>query len=107
MTRAVPLGGPGGWGRGVRPVGTTKMATVSCSLKAYCNRVREENQWKLEKQIDFEHGGIQTHLGAIADAIDEWEGRVAEALGLNTAAIAGIKAKHQDNLNLQTYVMIK
>ena len=91
----------------VRPIGTTRMAAVSCSLKAYCDRVHEENQWKLEKQIDFEHGGIQAHLGAIADAMDEWEGPVAEALGLNTAAIAGIKAKHQDNLNLQTYVMIK
>ena len=83
------------------------MAAVSCSLKAYCDCVPKKNQWKLDNTIDFEHGGVPTHLGAIADAIDEWEGRVAEALALNTVAVACIKAKHQDNLNLQTYVVIK
>ena len=73
-------------------------------MEVYYNRVPAENQWKLDKQIDFEHDGVQTHLGAIADVMDEWEGRVAEALELTPATIAGIKAKHPDNLNLQTYV---
>ena len=79
------------------------MAGVS-RLKTYCDRVPKENQWKLDKQIDFEHDGVQAHLGVIADAMDEWEGRVAEALGLDRVSISSIKAKHTDNLNLQTYV---
>ena len=74
------------------------------SLVAYCDCVPEENQWKLDKRIDFEHDRVQTHLGAIADAMDEWEGRVAEALGLDTVNISSIKTKIKDNLNLQTYV---
>ena len=80
------------------------MEAVSCNLKAYCDRVPKENQCKLDNTIDFEHGGVPTHMGAIAEAMDEWEGRVADVLGLRTVDVSDIKAKHKDSLTLQTYV---
>ena len=76
------------------------------SAKTYCDRVPEKNQWKLDETIDFKHGGVSMHLGAIADAMDEWEGSVAEALGLSIVDVSSVKEKHRDNLKLQTYVWI-
>lgn len=55
----------------------------------------------LDQVIDSDHGGVPKHLGQIADSIDEWEGAVAESLGLGLAVVAGIKEKHPGKLNLQ------
>ena len=41
-------------------------------------------------------------LGQIADIMNEWEGPIAEKLGLTTADVAGIKLRHQNDLKLQT-----
>ena len=45
--------------------------------------------------------GVSRHLGEIADQMSEWEGPIAEYLGLNPPEIAGIKTKHPANLQLQ------
>ena len=55
----------------------------------------------LDKVIDSDHGGVPKHLGQIADTMDEWEGSVAENLGLNLADVAGINAKYPVKLKLQ------
>ena len=52
--------------------------------------------------IDFRNGGVSKHLGQIADTMYEWEGPVAEQLGLTQADIAAIKAKNPGELKLQT-----
>ena len=57
---------------------------------------------RLDEEIDFENGGVSKHLGQIADSMYEWEGTVAEELGLTRVDIAVIKKKHPDELNLQT-----
>ena len=36
----------------------------------------------------------------------EWEGPIAEALGLTPADVANIKAKHPMELKLQTYIIV-
>ena len=41
-------------------------------------------------------------LGRIADYMNEWEGRIAEELGLKIAEIEGIRTKHPKELKLQT-----
>ena len=43
----------------------------------------------------------EKHLGEIADSMAEWEGPIADKLGLRVSDVAGIKAKYQHNLNLQ------
>ena len=45
----------------------------------------------LDQVLDFEHGGVLRHLGQIADSMDEWEGSVADQLGLVLADVAAIK----------------
>ena len=50
--------------------------------------------------LDFEHGGVSQHLGQIADSIDEWEGSVADQLGLVPADVAAIKME-SSKLSLQ------
>ena len=40
-------------------------------------------------------------IGQIADSMYEWEGRVAERLGLTRAEVASIKKKYPEDLNLQ------
>ena len=60
------------------------------------------NRQMLDQLLDFENGGISKHLGQIADSMYEWEGPVAEQLGLTPAEIAAIKTEHPFKLGLQT-----
>ena len=57
---------------------------------------------KLDQVLDFENDGVSKHLGQIADAMYEWEGPIAEQLGLTRADVAAIKTKHPGVLKLQT-----
>jgi hypothetical protein len=66
------------------------------SLKYYYNRQ------KLDQVLDFENEGVPKHLGQIADNMHEWEGPIAEQLGLTKADVAAIKTKHPRELRLQT-----
>ena len=56
----------------------------------------------LDQVLDFENDGVSDHLGQIAESMYEWEGSVAEQLGLTPADIAAIKAEHPGKLKLQT-----
>lgn len=60
------------------------------------------NSQRLDEVVDFENDGVSKHLGQIADSMYEWEGTVAEALGLTTADVAAIKVKHPGELKLQS-----
>ena len=57
----------------------------------------------MNQVIDFQNGSPQ-HLGKIADIMYEWEGRIADELGLTEADVAAVKTRHPGNLKLQTYV---
>ena len=46
--------------------------------------------------------GVPKHLGQIADTMYEWEGPVAEQLGLTPADVAAIKIEYPGELRLQT-----
>lgn len=74
------------------------MATID----DYCDLVPEVNRWKLDKELDFEHGGVPKHVERIASSMDEWEGGVATGLGLSKVDVAAIKTEHRDRLSLQT-----
>ena len=52
--------------------------------------------------LDAEHSDVSLHLGRIADTMYEWEGQVAEQLGLTQADVAAIRIKHPFELRLQT-----
>ena len=52
--------------------------------------------------LDSENNGVLKHLGQIADNMHEWEGSVAENLGLTKAEVAAIKTKYPQELCLQT-----
>ena len=58
----------------------------------------------LDKEIDFCHSGVPKHLGRLADLMAEWEGRIAEELGLSAADVASIKMKYPSDIKLQSYV---
>ena len=55
----------------------------------------------LDCVIDSGHGGILKHLGQIADTMYEWEGPIADSLGLSQADVARIKKAYPGELNLQ------
>ena len=55
-----------------------------------------------DQVLDSENGGVSKHLGEIADSMYEWEGPVAEQLGLTPADVAAIKTEHPNKLRLQT-----
>ena len=52
--------------------------------------------------LDFGNDGVPLHLGQIADSMYEWEGPVAEQLGLTQVDVEAIKMKHPRELRLQT-----
>ena len=56
----------------------------------------------MDMVIDFDSCSVSKHLGQIADSMYEWEGSVAEELGLTPADVAAIKVKHPGELRLQT-----
>ena len=60
------------------------------------------NRQKLDQGLDSESGGVSTHLGLIADAINEWEGPIAERLGLTDVDVAAIKTEYPGKPKLQT-----
>ena len=55
----------------------------------------------LDQVIDSDHSGVPVHLGQIADSMYEWEGTVADSLGLHQADVAEIKEAHSGKLKLQ------
>ena len=59
---------------------------------------------RLDQVVDSENDDVEVplHLGQIADTMYEWEGLVAEWLGLTLADVAAIKLKHPNELKLQT-----
>jgi hypothetical protein len=50
----------------------------------------------------FADGVPIEQIGQIADFMYEWEGPVAEQLGLSRAEVATIKKRYPEDLNLQT-----
>jgi hypothetical protein len=55
-----------------------------------------------DQVLDFNNGGVPRHLGQIADKMSEWEGPIADQLGLIPADVAAISKQYPDKLNLQT-----
>jgi hypothetical protein len=55
----------------------------------------------IDQVIDSDHGGVSKHLGQISDSMYEWEGAVADSLGLHQADVAEIKEAHPGKLKLQ------
>ena len=60
------------------------------------------NSERLDQVVDSVNDDVPLHLGQIADTMYEWEGPVAECLGLTLADVAAIKLKHPNELKLQT-----
>ena len=50
--------------------------------------------------IDVENRSSK-HLGQIADSMHEWQGAIADELGLSPADVAAIITKYPTQLNLQ------
>lgn len=63
--------------------------------------VNQPQAWWNE-EIDIKHNGVSKHLGQIADYMHEWEGPIAEELGLKRADISAIRTKYPSQLKLQT-----
>ena len=76
------------------------------SLENVISSVSDANRWKLDKEIDFEYRDVRgqmipLHLGRIADSIVEWEGVVADQLGLSGADRSHIREKCSRKPQLQ------
>ena len=68
-------------------------------------------QWKLDQEVDFEHKNasglaVPKHLGRIADLMTEWEGAVADCLGLTDPEKYDIKEKSPTKPSLQRYMYL-
>ena len=78
------------------------------SLEDVVSSVPDANRWKLDQEIDFEHRDTRGqvtphHLGRIADSMADWEGVVADHLGLSEADRSDIRDKNPTHLKLQRY----
>ena len=56
----------------------------------------------LDKEIDFDSGGVLRHLGQIAYSVVKWEGPIADELDLTEADVADIKTQYSTDLKLQS-----
>ena len=78
------------------------------SLDAVLSSVPYANRWKLDREVDFEHMNdrgqvIPLHLGRIAESMIDWEGVIADHLGLSEADRRDIREKNLNNPSLQRY----
>ena len=60
---------------------------------------------KLDLVLDEEHGGVDIHLGEIADATDEWDTVLAPHMGLTEIELRDIRSNHRDNRAFQRYIL--
>jgi hypothetical protein len=79
---------------------------MSRSLEAVLSSVPDANRWKLDREIDFEHRDdrgqlIPQHLGKIAESMTDWEGAIADHLGLSEPDRSDIRDKNPTQLKLQ------
>ena len=81
---------------------------MSRSLSDIISSVPIANRWKLDQEIDFEHRDIRgrvvpQHLGIIAESMVDWEGAIADLLGLTEADRSDIKDGNPQKPKLQRY----
>lgn len=63
--------------------------------------IPDSERWKLDREIDFENLDVPKDLGRIADSMTEWEGSVADELGLSIPDRNDIKDKNPLKPSLQ------
>ena len=68
--------------------------------------IPQRNQWKLDQEIDFEHKNnkgetVPKDLGRISESMTNWEGTIADNLGLTVTERKDIKESIPSNPNLQ------
>ena len=81
---------------------------MSRSLDAVLSSVPDANRWKLDREIDFEHRDergqlIPRHLGKMAESMTDWEGAIADHLGLSDSDRSDIRDKDPRQPELQRY----
>ena len=81
---------------------------MSRSLDAVLSSVPDANRWKLDREIDFEHRDergqlIPRHLGKMAESMTDWEGAIADHLGLSEPDRSDIRDKNPRQPELQRY----
>ena len=79
---------------------------MSRSLDAVLSSVPDANRWKLDREIDFEHRDersqlIPRHLGKMAESMTDWEGAMADYLGLSEPDRSDIRDKNPRQPELQ------
>ena len=84
------------------------MATVQRKLAELVASIPESNRWKVDEAIDFENKDIRgrtvpQHLGQIAAVMTNWEGTVADLLGLTDTDTDDIAGKYPRKPLLQRY----
>ena len=76
------------------------------SLENVLSSVPDANRWKLDREIDFEHRDVRGeviphHLGRIANSMTNWEGVIADLLGLSETDRSDIREKCPSKPQLQ------
>ena len=76
------------------------------TLDDVVSSVPEDDRWKLDKEIDFEHKNaegdvIPKHLGRIADSMTAWEGTIADHLDLTEPDRSDIRERNIREPKLQ------
>ena len=79
---------------------------MSRSLDAILSSVPNANRWKLDREIDFEHRDgrgqlIRRHLGKMSESMIDWEGAIADHLGLSEPDRSDIREKYPREPKLQ------
>jgi len=67
------------------------------AIKDYIACIPDDNKGMLDKQLDFDRGGVDLHLGEIAHNMVDWE-TLAPRLGLTDVEISDIKQNNNTNL---------
>ena len=67
----------------------------------HVNSIPAGNRRKLSKELDFESGNLDVHLGEIADSMINWREKLATPLGLTAVDVHNIMSENQNQAILQ------
>lgn len=73
------------------------------ALSQYVSSLRAAAASYLDKELDWDHEGVDRHLNRIADHMIDWEVKLSTLMNLTFFEISDLKANNSADVCLQRY----
>ena len=85
----------------------TEFSFLGSSYPLYLSSLSDAAQLYLDKVLDWDQGGVDTHLNEIAYAMIDWETKLSSLLKLTDVQIHDLKAENSNPVLLRYRYKLK